>query len=56
MATRKWDVQEAEKLAQQLPRNMEDAWAVVECLVEIVERASDAEVDELLPGFCTTLQ
>ena len=56
MAFEKQHMREAEKLAQQLPRNMEDACAVVECLVEIVERASDAEVDELLPGFCTTLQ
>jgi hypothetical protein len=56
MAAEKWHMQEAEKLAQQLPRNMDDACAIVECLAKIVERAANADMEELLPGFCTMLQ
>jgi hypothetical protein len=56
MVAEKWHMQEAEKLAQQLPQNMDDACAIVECLAKIIERAANADMEELLPGFCTMLQ
>jgi hypothetical protein len=48
-------MREAENLALQLPRDIDDAWAIVECLALILERANNAGVAELLPSM-TTLQ
>jgi hypothetical protein len=55
MAFKQQHMREAEKLALQLPRDLGDAWAVVECLALILERANNARADELLPSM-TTLQ
>lgn len=56
MAAEKWHIQEAEKLALQLPKDLEDAIRIVECSAKIVARAANADMEELLPGFCTMLQ
>jgi hypothetical protein len=53
MAVKKQHMRLAEKLAQQMPPDMEDAIAVVECLALILERTHEMEEP---PPSTTTLQ
>jgi hypothetical protein len=55
MAFKQRHMTEAEKLAQQFPHDMDDAWAIMECLALILERAHKAEMEKLSPST-TTLQ
>jgi hypothetical protein len=55
MAFKKQHMRAAEKLAEQFPHDMDDAWAIMECLALILERAHKAEMEKLPPST-TTLQ
>jgi len=55
MAFKKQHMKEAERLALLFPHEMDDAWAVMECLALILERAHKAEMEKLPPST-TTLQ
>ena len=55
MAFKEQHMRQAEKLAQQFPADMDDAWAVMECLALILEQAHKAEMEKLSPST-TTLQ
>ena len=47
MAFKKQHMKQAEELALLLPHDMDDAWAIMECLALILERATKAEMEKL---------
>lgn len=51
---KQWHIKEAEKLARQLPENIDDAISILEAISYIVEKAVTEVINDVMPTM--TLQ